>query len=1033
MPKSSTPLLRWSEDTRSYEIIIDGRLYGRLRQEDGSAWSQWLETHTSFAFQGRAGHLSAIKEARPRGAGYWYAYRSSGKRTAKRYLGQARNVTIERLEEISGTLTHASSDEQALQEKAEMSAPQPAQTSLLLSKLLPPRLPSEFVERPRLLQQLGRALERKITLLVAPTGFGKTSVISQWIRARQRSELLLPVAWVSLDSGDNDLFRFWHYLIAACQTFQQDLGQAALAFLAEAMLPPFATPLLETALTLLLNDLAQRIQSGLLVLDDYHVIEEPRIHEMLTFFLEHLPPTLSVLLVTRVEPRELPLLRWRARGELSELHVADLRFSLQETADFLRQTTPVAPSDATLKQLDSALHGWIAGLRLLTLTGTTSLLLEQVLAPLAEGSPSLSPYEPILDYFVQEILAAQPEQVKRFLLQTSMLSRLNGPLCAAVTGAEDSAVQLAALEQAGLFLEALDEAGGWYRFHALFVEAMRREAAQRLNRQTLHTLSLRASTWYEQHAMTTEAIEAALQAQAFERAAVLIEHVNIDGQTSELHTVRRWLRQIPERILRAHPMLCWLAALALQFLQEEMGMTTEGSEQVKALLRMAEEGWQKTGSLAELGLITAFHSIHAWKTGQFASSMEYAQQALEQLPNNRQDRRIQTFRDICLFVVGTGYMYAGQFGQARRCFLEAHEGSLATDDRHFKNGILLLVGSCSYVLGELHQAHEYEQQALSAARRQKDREIIAQALRSLASISFEWNQLALAEQQAHEAQMFALEEETDLRNSIALQLALCAHAWGRLTSAQQQVAVLLARLQVTTTPEATLRLPEVLFFSARLALETGDIQAAQQIMKMPDLQGQPEARIFQARLLLAQQKPREACRLLEPQLAATQNPRQVLEVQILLSLAYATCQEGERARQWLQQALSQARAEGFVRIFLAEGEALARLLRQLVPTLQEKAVRSYALAILRAFTQTGGEDPPGSASTERLLIEPLSAQEQRVLQLLVTGETNQQIARELVVSVNTIKSHLKNLYRKLGVSNRLQASEAARHLKQSKP
>jgi LuxR family transcriptional regulator, maltose regulon positive regulatory protein len=215
-----------------------------------------------------------------------------------------------------------------------------------------------------------------------------------------------------------------------------------------------------------------------------------------------------------------------------------------------------------------------------------------------------------------------PEQVQRFLLQTRVLTRLSGPLCEAVTGVENRAAQLEAIEQAGLFLEALD--GTWYRFHTLFAEAMRREATLRLGEEALRALSLRASHWYEQHAETSEAIEAALLSHDFERAALLIEQVDTQGQPSELYTVRRWLERLPEEVLRAHPLLCWLAALSLQVLQEKAPPSTAVRERVDVLLHMAEEGWRHQGNLALLGLIAAFHAMSAWRSGQFPHAVEYA-------------------------------------------------------------------------------------------------------------------------------------------------------------------------------------------------------------------------------------------------------------------------------------------------------------------------------------------------------------------------------------------------------------------------
>ncbi len=1033
MPKLPMYVLRWSEANHGYELASNGYTLQSVEQE--GEWLSFLETHTSFAFQGREGRLSVIKENRPRGAGYWYAYRTSGQHTGKRYLGSADRVTIARLEKVAGELNHARTSTQAVQNRGEAAMLPSHPTSLLLPKLLPPRLPSSLVNRPRLLTQLDTATECKLTLLVAPAGYGKTTLVNQWIRERRANGWSRPVAWVSLDSDDNDLFRFWRSIITACQAFQPRLGKTALTSLAQLLQSPFASAPLETALTLFLNDLTALAQGGLLVLDDYHVIEEPHIHRLLTFFLDYLPATFSVLVLTRAEPLHLPLLRWRARGELGELYAADLRFSREETASFVRQTIPTSFLDADIKQLDDSLQGWIAGLRLLALTRPShanrtspeqmmARATGQTLISLNQPNNPSSPYQPLLDYFVTEILQAQPEHLQRFLLQTSVLSRLSGPLCEAVTGNEKGTTQLEAIEQAGLFLEALD--GTWYRFHALFAEAVRREAALRLGEDILRTLSLRASHWYEQHALIAEAIESALLGHDFERAALLIEQTNIGEQISELYTMRRWLEQFPQEVLCTHPLLCWLGALALVVLHEKAPLSPEMRKRADALLHMAEDGLHRQSQPDLPGLLSALRAMNTWQQTLFPEAIRSARQALALLPPDRQTMTIQMWRGVCLFIDGTGHMYEGTFAEALSSFQEAYTYSLVTGDWHFTCGLLVLAGACSYLLGELHQAHEYYRQALIKARQQEDREVIARSLLGLASSAFARNNLALAEQHLNEALTLMPDEDTDIRIDAALQLALIAHARGLHTAAMQETEGLLARLRMATTPTAAQKLPEVLVLSAHLSLEDGNLETASHILGTLELEGNVEASILRARLLLAQDNCHEAIIQLESLLSTAQTWQQTLEIQLLLSLAHASCQERSQARRWLQQALSQARDTGAIRPFLAEGVSLARLLRQLIPTLQESSLRSYAQTILRAFAQPVeiGE----RASSTSLLLESLSAQEQRVLHLLATGQSNQQIAQELVVSANTVKAHVKNLYRKLGVSNRLQASEMARHL-----
>nr|BBH86456.1 HTH-type transcriptional regulator MalT [Thermosporothrix sp. COM3] len=999
MPKQPVCQILWLEEQQTYQLLRNGHVECCFVQgSEPPEWFQFLESQTSFAFQGRAGRLSIIKETRPRGAGYWYAYRTVGRRTTKRYLGSTSGVTIARLEKIARELYQVQSEERNT-------------PPLLLTRLRPPRLSASLLDRPHLLQRLDSASRQKLTLLVAPAGSGKTTLVNQWLQTRDHA-----VAWVSLDRGDNDVFRFWKAVITASQTLQPGLGRASLEDLSRSLQPPFIAPPLETALSHFINDLAQFSRPGLLVLDDYHTIEEPRIHEMLAFFLEHIPPHFSVFLLSRTEPLQLPLLRWRARGDISELHHTDLFFSQEETAHFLRQALSTSLSEEALRRLHETLQGWIAGLRLLMLSfpassQATEKSIEQALASLDR---------PLQDYFVTEILKALPEPTQHFLLQTSVLSRLNGPLCEAVTGIENGAAQLKAIAQAGLFLEALDET--WYCFHALFAEAMRREATIQLGEEALRRLSLQASHWYEHNALPMEAIETALAGHDFERAAFLIEQINQEGLLNELYTVRRWLECLPEPLLHAHPELCWLAALTLQVPENKTAPSAPIQERTEALLQRAEQANMPAGH------ITALRALIAWRGDHFSEALHYAQQALPLLPPVEQPSSLQVWRGMCLFIISIGHLYNKAFTEARTALLEAYTYGLATNHRHFTDGLLLLIGFCSYTLGDLYQAYEYYQQALHGARDQQNNEIAARSLLGMAGITFMWNNLSLAEQQTNEALALVGNEHPDIRDEATLQLAQIAHACGHLTSAQQQVSVVLARLQLQTTVQAAQKRRHVQIYAAQLSLQIDDQETVNRLLLENEPHDQDEALLFgllRARLLLAQQRVHEALQQLRSLVSLAQEWPFALEIHILYALVHATLQEEQAARQQLQQALELARNAGIVRPFLAEGEPLIRLLRHLLPTLQEPT-RSYAKILLRAFAQAANKETSSAADQ---LIEPLTPQELSILRLLATGRSNQEIAQAMVISVNTVKYHTRHLYRKLGVNNRLQASKVAQHLK----
>ncbi len=1042
MPRYARHQLWWSEEVHAYELFVDG-----LPSEQAFT-ADWLETITSFSFRSRTGGTYTVrKQTVQRGGAYWYGYRRLHGHLVKRYVGKTIDLSVSHLEKVASLFAHEPSLLEHSQPfpSSEPTEPHSPEALLLFSRLSPPRLPHPLVERSALLARLDTGLSSTLMLLQAPAGFGKTTLVAQWLGERHTDVSFPRVVWLSLDTSDNDSHRFWWSFILACQKLEPTVGQTALAHLSHALEPPFQLPPLETIVSSFLHDLAQQVTDGLLILDDYHTLKEPRIHEMLAFFIDHLPVTLRVLLLSRAEP-PLPLVRWRAKGILFELQRADVRFSLEETATFLHQPLLPPLSDAALLQLDASLEGWVAGLRLFAQTQQGKRSTSEVTRTLmslsdnsgdeAVGSRPSQVRQQILDYFVTEILHKQPEALQRFLLHTSVLDHLNASLCDAVTCEENGAAQLKAIEQAGLFLETMDaealhllqDSQVWYRYHALWALALRHEATTRLGEEALRAVLARASSWYKQQGMLTEAIEAALRAHDLERSALLIEQADERGQISDPYTLRRWLSPMPERVLRAHPMLCWLTALSLQLFQDDYSISAVGSERVEALLHMAEEIWRNRGELTFLGLIPAFHALSAWRKNMFPRAVEYAQQALAQLGGEKRHRRTRMFRGICLFLVGAAQMYAGRFDEARPSLLQAYTCSLIDGDRHFSRSMLLLLGVCSYALGELYQAHEYYQQALSDARKQEDGEVLAQALLGLAAIAFEWNHLARAQCQVDEAMVYVREEDTDLRDRIDLQHALLRYARGQITFAGQLFATLQVRLQTTTTPQVIHLLPDVRLWQARLALEAGDLQNAARLVETLDAGEHLAPRIFQTRLLLVQQKPETARQQLERLLPEASEWRHILELHILLALAYAACQQEKLAQQHLWQALSQARGEGLIRPFLSEGMPLAHLLRQFVSVLREPALRSYVLTILHAFQFPHGEDAPTVTSSENLLLEPLSAQEQRVLTLLVTGRSNQEIAQELVISINTVKDHVKHLYRKLGVSTRLQASVAAHHL-----
>jgi LuxR family transcriptional regulator, maltose regulon positive regulatory protein len=608
MPKRALYLLQWSKPAQAYELSGDESSVLFEITSESPAWFAWLHSISSFAFRSRSGaHYTVRKEHVQRNGPYWYGYRSFHRRTVKRYVGRTTDVSLTRLEEVAEHFTDTIPSHIAL--SAPPSSPSPS-APLLVSRLHPPRLPLVLVERPHLFAKLDAWRSHKLTLLWAPAGFGKTTLVNSWQSKRKDRRNVSHIAWVSLEAKDNDPTHFWRSLMNACRAWQQEIGETALARLQQfsVLQPPLVSAPLELPLMLFLNDLANRVSDGILILDDYHEIVDPRVHETLAFFIEHLPAQLHVMILTRSEP-PLPLVQWRVHGDIQEISRTDLRFSPEETAIFLQDATASALSEPTITQLDALLEGWVAGLRLLVLAGQMMPGgVEHHLALLNERQPLDSFRRQLLDYFVSEVLGAQPEPLQLFLLQTSELPRLTGPLCDMVTDRQNSTALLETTERAGLFLEALDEAEPWYRYSSLWASAMRVEARRRLGEEALCAVSRRASLWYEQHALAAEAIEAALRAHDVERVGLLIERFGASGQRYELQTLRGWLEQIPDAVLHAHPALCLYAAITLQFQGEQAPAPQTVKGRIEELLHRAEEGWRSLGKLTWVGVIFAFRA-----------------------------------------------------------------------------------------------------------------------------------------------------------------------------------------------------------------------------------------------------------------------------------------------------------------------------------------------------------------------------------------------------------------------------------------
>jgi LuxR family transcriptional regulator, maltose regulon positive regulatory protein len=1053
MPRTPLHTLIWFQDHAWYELFSFGQvLRFFVPGDDEAAWHAWLEAHDSFTFQGRLGRLNVYKEARPRGGQYWYAYHTTSKRTHKRYLGHTAKVTFARLEEVAEVLTRGEQFQKTVQsfgdttrryfthtEQPERHIPVPdsqspgpvQHASLLLPKLRLPRLPSWFVSRERLLARLKEGREGKLTLVLAPAGSGKTTLVRQWIETQGQGT---QAAWLSLDPEDDDPIRFWHYVLTACEHFEGKPGHDALQQLSTNH-SFFPLLFLKQILTAFLNNVAEQTSRLQLVLDDYHVITSSQIHESLTYLIDHLPPTLHLIIATRAEP-VLPLARWRSRGDLQEIGAADLRFSPEEMTSFLQHALPVPLPQDQLQSLEARLEGWPAGLRLLALALAGKSERQEIEQVLAGFSGS---HRYLLDYFALEVLSSQPEARQLFLLQTSLLVRMTASLCDAVTGGRDSEQALREIERSGLFLQALGGEPPWYRYHSLFAEALQAQARKRLGEEELRLCLIRASAWYEQEELFAEGIEAALVTNEWERVAVLMERV-LKGQNhpamQERVTLLRWLELLPEQVLEAHPDLCVNYAAALLFTLDRSSPATMAL--IEEPLKRAEGAYELAEAWGKLGEALSCHAEVARWHGDLPRAQNLARRALTLPPDP-----LMRWRGASILIVASSELEAGRPEEARRLILEGQQ-LLETLPMpgYSMHGATLMLGDIGWQQGRLHQAEQYYRQLLATAQENPVDQMAA--LLGLAQVSYEWDHLAEAEQSV--AQVLALGRahldelgkyfvEVGFLFPAELLQARLYQARGKLLQAHQVLQKLLAfaqEHQLTILSRAAQAQQVELALASDSLMSVEDWQAISNPSddEAPAMKQELED-LLHARLLIARGKITEALQHLrtwQEEARTCKRLRSELEIHALLSLAYAASSRPAQAEQALKEALILAQPEGFQRLFLDKGERLAILLRTLFLDLREEPLVSYVRGLLLAFARLKREQQAAPHAASALLPEPLTEAEQRVLGLLARGRTNPEIAATLVVSINTVKTQVQSIYRKLGVKSRWEASEAAHRL-----
>ena len=1047
-------------------FVADGVLHVAAGREAAGvivgtpAWFDWLadDSVRSFSFRSRAGNYTARKERRQRGGGYWVAYRTAAGRQYKMYLGTVADLSPEHLAYAAAALAErianaaaTASDSPTGPSGSPGRMAQNAAGLLLATKLFVPRPRADLVSRPRLLALLDQGLDvGRCSLLSAPAGAGKTSLLATWVARLDR-----PVAWLALDERDQEVHQVLRYLVASLQTITPTCGRTALALLDA---PPTAPP--EIVLTSLLNDLAALPKPTLLVLDDYHVVRAPPVHAAIEFLVDHLPPTLYLVIATREDP-PLALPRLRASRQMIEVRAADLSFNVEEAAAFLGAGMGLALTEQQVAALVERTEGWAAGLQL------AGLALRDRTAPAAFVESFTGGHRLVADYLIAEVLERQPAPVRRFLLVTSVLDRLCAPLCdALLAGDPDSAYAsppatrsqqvLEELEVANLFLVPLDDQRMWYRYHHLFADTLRGRLAREAGREATAILHRRASIWFGRQGLLPEAIGHALAGDAVDDAAAWIEALmpSMFATMGVHQALADWLAALPEPVVRSRPLLC-LAQAWLLIHRVELGPAAVWVEAAAQVLPATDHdaARQAHGAVAA----TRAYMATVGLTGVPKDVDVLAEQALADLaPDDA------TFRGIAGLSLGQATLALGQLDRAEEAFADAAMVSRSAGLVH------------GAVVAALQQVNV---QRLRGARRRA----LATGWATLAWAGEHYEPPSLGRLRSVMADLLLDENDVTAALPLALDGLRAPREFGNPPPLVLLARLPLARLRLAEGDAAAAAVvltdvrplvqhgpfavlaPLVDAAEARVRLAVGDAEAAVawaialDPTALPDplrygVAGVEATVVTPVRILVGQASAtgdaallREAERRVDTawHLAEQQGIGWLrLRMHIARSLIADARGDHDAALRSLAAAVAEAEPEGVTRPFLDEGAPMAALLAALRAATRNRNRRTggtspaYLDALLATFT---GQKPPPDTPAQTtvvvtgshpgVLVEPLSARELDVLRLLSDGRSNAEIARALFVEQSTVKTHLIHLYRKLGVSSRTQAVNRARTLR----
>ena len=901
--------------------------------------------------------------------------------------------------------------------------------SVLSTKLYIPPARANVIERPRLTKKLLSGVDRpsSFALLSGPAGFGKTTLLSNFVTRLKR-----PTAWVSLDEGDNDYSQFWTYLITACQSVLNGVGATAL----ELFSPPQPLPD-ETVPTILINDFVTHPKSVVLVLDDYHEIKNPSIHASLLFLLDHLPDNLYIVVSTRIDP-PWPLARYRARNQLIEVRAQDLRFSVEEAAEFLNRTMNLDLSAENVAALEERTEGWIAGLQLAAL----SMQGREDVAAFVKAFTGSHIY--VAEYLVEEVLQRQSEGIQTFLLQTALLKRMNAGLCEAVTGCQDGQVILQALHRENIFVIPLDNEGNWFRYHHLFADLLNARLRQSASAEEIAALQLCAAEWYERNGFALEAVNSALAAEDFERAVELVKESTRDLIfTGQLNILGNWLEVFPKSTFDAHPDLVFYQ-FWIDVLQNKADLSAKAIQEKEDLLKSLPSSPENDRLKGELMAVIC-RAIAL--SGRTLEGIRLGQDALTYLPADNLASRARVNSALA-----TAHDLEGRAEIAESLYQESFTQAIAAGEYRLAAHTLMVKGLIQIHYGHLHEAAKTYQRIVDmvpadpiggdSTSNVKSNKVFlpaGQGYIGLGCIYLEWNDLDTAEnylqrgmdlcrqggldgifigkvrmsrlRQARGDLAGALDEiqmsqqipRADTFNLVTRQIQI-ALAEGNVDQAKRLAEPLIDMLSGALAPKPPIVFLEIIqSIIARVYLANGEIEKALQVVGELNASTEPGGRLGR-----------------------------LIEVHLLRALAYLK-QSGGRLSpnsiQSLERALELGEPQGYALLFLEEGPESIPLLNAVANGRSTPdRVKKYARTLLNAFDRIGKSETHRSTIGSTDLVEQLTPREMEVLKLLASGDSNQTIADKLVITVRTVKKHTGNIYGKLGASSRIQAVAQAHEL-----